>query len=158
MPKRASRSSRSIFFGRERTVEEMHEVWICVAWVMLVVLLAALRATGETAKETVRRSVTASNRGVEIDGALFFDRGHYWVEVHLAGTGGGPPPERKHFLIVDASENVFSPSRVEVLEWKDGGGVLLLSSGRLKGRTCYWVILRSEDMGTAETPIICDPF
>ena len=48
-------------------------------------------------------------------------------------------------------------SRIEILEWELGSGVLILSSGRLKGRDCYRVFFESS-AGSVETAPICDPF
>jgi len=92
-----------------------------------------------------------------MEGILYFDRGHYWLEVRFAGLEGGPPDDRKLFRIVDSSGSPFAPSRVEILEWEREGGVLILSSGRLKGRTCYRIFLDTE-RGTIESGPVCDPF
>jgi hypothetical protein len=129
-----------------------------LAGVLLALLFTAPPATGEAEGKAIRAESAASVPDVEMEGVLFFDRGHYWLEIHLEGMEGGPPRDKKLFRIVDASDNVFSPSRIEILEWENGRGVLLLSSGRLKGRACYRVILEPEGMGTVETPDICDPF
>ncbi len=131
---------------------------VCMAGLLLVLLLAAPPASGR-AEEKAMGAVSASSvPEVEMEGILFFDRGHYWLEIRIAGIEGAPPGDKKLFSIVDASGDLFSPSRIEVLEWEDGRGVLLLSSGRLKGRTCYRVVLESEGIERVETPFICDPF
>ena len=131
---------------------------MCVAGVLCALLFAAPRAREVTEGGAVRADTLASGPGVEMEGTLFFDRGHYWLEIRLTGLEGGPPRGRKLFRIVDASDDAFPPSRIEILEWEDDRGVLLLSSGRLKGRTCYRVVLESEGAGEVETPLICDPF
>jgi hypothetical protein len=129
-----------------------------MAGALLSILLMVPLTSGEAEEKAIKEDFPASVPDVEMEGILFFDRGHYWLEIHLGGMEGGPPRDEKFFRIVDVSGNVFSPSRIEILEWENGRGVLLLSSGRLKGRTCYRVILEPAGRGTVETPLICDPF
>ena len=125
---------------------------------ILVLLFMITLASGAVEGEALRADSTALALEVEVEGILYFDRGHYWLEMHLEGLDGGPPSDRKLFRIVDGSGNVFSPSRIEILEWEDGRGVLILSSGRLKGRTCYRVLFEPGGKKPVETVPICDPF
>jgi hypothetical protein len=91
------------------------------------------------------------------EGALYFERGHYWIELRLemAGAEGDTTaPDRDLFEVreTDGGES-FHPSRVELL--RDGGGYYaILSSGRLRGTRCYVV-----DWSGGELTIgpLCDP-
>ena len=102
--------------------------------------------------------IAAMIREVEMEGILYFDRGHYWLEIHLEGLEEGPPGNRKLFRIEDDSGALFTPSRIEILEWENNRCVLVLSSGRLKGRSCYRVLFDVDGERKAETVPICDPF
>ena len=68
--------------------------WMCAAGVLLAVLFTAPRAPGATEKEVVLPGARALNPGVEMEGLLYFDRGHYWLEIRLAGMEGGPPLDK----------------------------------------------------------------
>ena len=95
-------------------------------------------------------------------GAVYFDRGHYWIELTIHGIGGESPPglllDRESFEITRVGEGKFRPSRVEILDWSDDGAVLLLSSGRLKGRDCYSVTVELDSASTIASDRFCDPF
>jgi len=126
---------------------------------ILVLLFMMPTASAVAEGKALRSDSVAAMAGeIEAEGVLYFDRGHYWLEIHLEGLEEGPPRDRKLFRIVDGSGNVFSPSRIEILEWENGRGVLILSSGRLKGRTCYRVLFDAGGEETIETAPICDPF
>ena len=98
----------------------------------------------------------------EVSGAIFFDRGHYWIELTVVGIGEAPPPpellDKKSFEITRIGGEAFRPSRVELLDWEGEEGVLLLSSGRLKGRVCYSVSVERDTAATIATEPFCDPF
>ncbi len=94
------------------------------------------------------------------ESAVFFERGHYWIELGLsaaADTIGSGDLDRRDFTITDdETGESFDPSRVEILSGGDRGRFVVLSSGRLKGRTCY-----SVSYGNGEAAMrlrsICDP-
>jgi hypothetical protein len=101
----------------------------------------------------------ARGEAVTADGILYFDRGHYWIEITLQGRIDALPPiAAALFEIVESNDSSFRPSRVEILEWTSGRGVLLLSSGRFKGGRCYRVLLKTGPSETLGTDPICDPF
>ena len=95
-------------------------------------------------------------------GSAYYDRGHYWIELILGGIGEGPPPpellDKKNFEITRIGGEAFHPSRVELLDWEGEEGILLLSSGRLKGRACFSVAIELDSAVTIETEPFCDPF
>ncbi len=98
---------------------------------------------------------------LEVSGEIFFDRGHYWIELTVAGIGDRPPPallNKKSFEITRIGDEAFRPSRIELLDWEEGEGVLLLSSGRLKGRACYSVVVEWDSTSVITTEPFCDPF
>ena len=73
-------------------------------------------------------------------GVLFFDRGHYWIELTFHKPDGNAytpeNPDPSHFTILNLSNKEmagFSPSRVRVDYAKN---VIILSSGKLKGKMC----------------------
>lgn len=93
------------------------------------------------------------------EAALFFERGHYWIELRIEafGTGGDTiAPARDDFEIREEGGEPFRPSRVELL--RDGDGLYaVLSSGRLRGKRCYLVdcAVAPDDMRTVGP--VCDP-
>ncbi len=98
------------------------------------------------------------------EGALYFDRGHYWIELPLVysedDSSMAEDFSSDQFVIIDSDDEdmIFSPSRVEVAGTDSGKKVVILSSGKLKGRKCYRIIFRSrEDVDTMLGPV-CDPF
>ncbi len=98
----------------------------------------------------------------EVWGTIYFDRGHYWIELTIERMGGGSPPpallDKKNFEIIRIGDEAFRPSRVEVIDWEMGEGVLLLSSGKLKGRACYSVAVELDSALTISAEPFCDPF
>jgi hypothetical protein len=94
--------------------------------------------------------------------ALYFERGHYWIELHVAAGDSSvsiEPPARSAFSITEVGTGAasFSPSRVELVTDESGARFVILSSGRLKGRRCYSVVYDpgGEDEIVFETA--CDP-
>ncbi len=112
------------------------------------ILLAAVQAAGATGSA---------------DGVLYFDRGHYWIELTLGGLEGSldeqtvSDPSRFEIRAIDGG-SPFKPYRVELLEHEPGKTVLVLSSGKLKGRRCYSVIFRLPEGDEVAVDSICDPF
>ena len=98
------------------------------------------------------------------EGALFFDRGHYWIELAFYDSEGKNvlphAVETSQFTVQNLAvpDRTFKPSRVELLERDGGGGVVILSSGRLKGVACYRVTFRSNADTEMTIDSICDPF
>ena len=129
----------------------MKRTVVLLQLIMSLLLPAAAGGISLADSSSVTREAT-------MEGLLFFDRGHYWIEVHLEGWTGPSPGDRELFTIIDGSGSIFSPSRVEVLEWMDDRGVIILSSGRLKGRSCYRVLLDAGEGMSLETGTVCDPF
>ena len=98
------------------------------------------------------------------EGALYFDRGHYWIELPLVHPADDSSMvedfSKEQFVIIDSDDEdtVFSPSRVEVVDTDSGKKVVILSSGKLKGRKCYRVIFRSKEHEDTRLGPVCDPF
>ena len=98
------------------------------------------------------------------EGVLYFDRGHYWIELHLLSsvedTSMAGDFSREQFVIIDSDKEdmIFSPSRVEVVSTDSGKKVVILSSGKLKGRKCYGIIFRSKGCEDTRLGPVCDPF
>ena len=92
--------------------------------------------------------------------AVFFERGHYWIELGLssaADTFESSDLDRRDFLITDeAKGNQFNPSRVEIVSGVENGRFIVLSSGKLKGKRCYTVNYSSDGSIRKFGPI-CDP-
>jgi hypothetical protein len=104
-------------------------------------------------------------RGEEVPrshGTVYFDRGHYWIELTIHGITGESPSsallDRESYEITRIGESRFRPSRVEILDWSHDWAVLLLSSGKLKGRDCYSVTIELDSDSTIVTDPFCDPF
>ncbi|MBD3179205.1 MAG: hypothetical protein GF417_06215, partial [Candidatus Latescibacteria bacterium] len=96
------------------------------------------------------------------EGVLFFERGHYWIELTFRdGSGGRFIPEnlsKANFTIMEQGvekNSGFIPSRVEP---DSSRMVVILSSGRLRGRRCYRVTCRDKLGGHIVFDRICDPF
>ncbi|MCK4235836.1 MAG: hypothetical protein KAX38_01875 [Candidatus Krumholzibacteria bacterium] len=98
------------------------------------------------------------------EGAFFFDRGHYWIEITFYDAKGKnilpAEPKTSHFEVVNFTEGgkPFKPSRIEVFRLDDKKAVLILSSGRFKGKGCYRVTYRPGDDVEMVIDSICDPF
>lgn len=104
-------------------------------------------------------SSSARSEEIAARGVLFFDRGHYWIEITLEGPLGELPPARaSRFEIVETGGGTFKPSKIEAIEWERTKGIVILSSGRLKGGTCYRVRFETGPSDTLETDVMCDPF
>ena len=92
--------------------------------------------------------------------AVFFERGHYWIELGLSSTVDTLDSSdlgRREFVITDdASGESFNPSRVEIVSGGESGRFVVLSSGRLKGRRCY-SISYGRGMSAREFGPVCDP-
>ncbi|MDD3643191.1 MAG: hypothetical protein PHQ19_07015 [Candidatus Krumholzibacteria bacterium] len=94
------------------------------------------------------------------EGALFFERGHYWIEIRLeikGAAGDTTAPAGGSFEIRETGGgDPFHPSRVELLA--DGeGSYAILSSGRLRGTRCYLVDWLGGAGGTRTVGPLCDP-
>jgi len=99
------------------------------------------------------------NRG---RGILFFERGHYWIELTFHTPGGNIyTPEHidpSHFTILNLTDSEmegFSPTRIKV---DPVNRAVILSSGKLKGKRCYRVIYRINKSDHIVFDLICDPF
>ncbi|MCK4549126.1 MAG: hypothetical protein KAU49_03115, partial [Candidatus Krumholzibacteria bacterium] len=92
--------------------------------------------------------------------AVFFERGHYWVELGLssaADTFESSELSRRDFVITDgATGQSFNPSRVEIVSGGESGRFVVLSSGKLKGKRCYRV-LYGRGASAKEFGPVCDP-
>lgn len=96
------------------------------------------------------------------DAVLFFEHGHYWLELTFTDSAGNRiiPAElsTSNFSILDLSpgENPeFSPSRVKP---DSSRMVVILSSGKLRGKRCYRVTYRENETDHIVFDRICDPF
>ncbi|MFO7916069.1 MAG: hypothetical protein R6U43_10325 [Candidatus Krumholzibacteriales bacterium] len=96
------------------------------------------------------------------DAVLYFERGHYWIELTFYGSGGEkivPGGLTRHdFTIVELEPergSSFHPSRVKP---DSSRGVVILSSGKLRGKRCYRVIFRENKTGHIVFDRVCDPF
>ena len=118
----------------------MKKTTILAALISVLVLPSALRAAPEFTGEA----------------AVFFERGHYWIELGLAAGAGTFESDvlgRRDFLITDtATGESFNPSRVEIVSGGESGRFVVLSSGRLKGKRCYGVSYVDREFGP-----VCDP-
>ncbi len=109
----------------------------------------------------IPRPVSAS-AGPDFTGecAVFFERGHYWIELALSTTADTLDSSdlgRREFVITDdASGKSFNPSRVEIVSGGESGRFVVLSSGRLKGRRCYSISFGSGPSARELGPA-CDP-
>jgi len=98
------------------------------------------------------------------EGAIYFDRGHYWIEIPISHSAGDSALAggflKDQFVIIDLNEEErsFFPSKIELIKTVSGRKVVVLSSGKLKGRRCYRVIFNSVDHGGFVIEPICDPF
>jgi hypothetical protein len=99
-----------------------------------------------------------------IEGALYYERGHYWIELAFRDAAGRDaiPADLSiaRFEITRLGERpaAFQPSRAEALRDAAGGGIVVLTSAKLEGRACYRVTYRAEGMEPASVDSICDPF
>ncbi len=94
-------------------------------------------------------------------GAVYYDRGHYWIEISISidEPEKQAPPAESQFEIMDVGDGkTFNPSRVELLEKKGERLILLLSSGKIKGKRCYRVSYAPSSSGSVAIDSICDPF
>ncbi|MBN1165324.1 MAG: hypothetical protein JXB45_12145 [Candidatus Krumholzibacteriota bacterium] len=125
----------------------MKRGWLPVA-VVLLMMNAAVAARAEP---------------LAVEGTLFFDRGHYWIELIIKDSGEGNMSaaewKRNDFEIVDLDNGQsFPPSRVEVAGGDEKESVLLLASGKLGGKKCYRVIIHPASSRKTVIEPICDPF
>jgi len=95
-------------------------------------------------------------------GVLFFDRGHYWIELTFSDSNGQTDtpdnPDPSDFTILDLSsyESIgFTPSKVKIDYDRN---TVILSSGKLKGKKCYRVTYRINRSDHIVFDLICDPF
>ncbi len=131
---------------RKETVNVLGYI-ICITAVLLVCISRGYAAAGISRAEAV----------------VFFDRGHYWIEVTMTVDGGRAADltlERSRFRIdcLDSGKGPFVPSRVEVVRMDAGTVVVVLSSGRLRGRRCYTVRYIPDDGEEVLIGPVCDPF
>ena len=109
-------------------------------------------------------SSAACRAQISAEGAFFFDRGHYWIELAFRDAAGRDtiPPDLavRRFEITKLGElsGGFRPSKVEVVSREKGGPVVILASGRLEGRSCYRVTYASAESARVVVDSICDPF
>lgn len=108
--------------------------------------------------------ILASSDEFSMRGALFYDRGHYWIEVAFRDAQGRDtlPPglAASRFEICGVGEDsvCFAPSRIEVLRSSCGTPGVLLVSARIEGRRCYTVFFWSPDGSLRISCAACDPF
>ncbi len=92
--------------------------------------------------------------------AVFFERGHYWIELGLssaADTFESSELGRRDFVVTDgATGESFNPSRVEIVSGGESGRFIVLSSGKLKGKRCYMVSYGRGESARKFGPV-CDP-
>lgn len=98
------------------------------------------------------------------EGALYYARGHYWIEIVLYDSEGGTtvPADlgAKRFAIESLEDDggPFKPSKVQALKTDTGMQFMLLTSGKLRGGRCYRVTYRHDDGSETVIDSICDPF
>ena len=106
----------------------------------------------------------ACHAQVSVEGALFFDRGHYWIELAFRDAAGrdtiprAVTPAQFEITKLGGTAGHFRPSKVEIVSGERGGPVIVLSSGRLEGRACYRVTYLVPDSDPVVVDSICDPF
>jgi hypothetical protein len=107
---------------------------------------------------------SACQAQVSVEGALFFDRGHYWIELAFRDAAGrdtiprSMAPAQFEITKLDGADRRFRPSKVEVGSGGHGGPVVILSSGKLEGRSCYRVIYLAPSSDHVVVDSVCDPF
>lgn len=96
------------------------------------------------------------------DAVLYFERGHYWIELTFYGRGGEKVipagMTRYDFTIFELDADggsSFAPSAVKP---DSSRGVVILSSGKLRGKRCYRVVFRENRTAHVVFDRICDPF
>ncbi len=98
------------------------------------------------------------------EGALYYARGHYWIEIVLYDSDGAAfvpdDIDTKQFVIerIDEDGTPFKPSKVQSMRTESGGSFMLLISGKLRGGRCYRVTYRHDDGSETAVESICDPF
>jgi len=100
---------------------------------------------------------SAARAGEPASGTLFFERGHYWIEIALSASANGPPPaDPSAYLVrdIDGGES-FRPSRVVLSE---DGTVAVLSSSRIRGSRCYEIGVTTGQGDSLRIGPVCDPF
>jgi hypothetical protein len=109
-------------------------------------------------------AATACRAQISAEGALFYERGHYWIELAFRNEAGRDTipqhlvPAAFEIAKVGDAAGAFKPSRVEVVTFEGGGSAVILSSGKLEGRACYRVTCKPEGFEPVVIDSICDPF
>jgi hypothetical protein len=106
-------------------------------------------------------AAAAPGRG---EGALYYARGHYWIELVLYDSKGAAylpdTLETNRFIVerIDEEGESFKPSKVQGMRAESGDPFILITSGKLKGGRCYRVTFRNGDGPDTVVERICDPF
>ena len=109
-------------------------------------------------------AATACRAQISAEGALFYERGHYWIELAFRNEAGRDTipqhlvPAAFEIAKVGDAAGAFKPSRVQVVTFEGGGSAVILSSGKLEGRACYRVTCKPEGFEPVAIDSICDPF
>ena len=100
----------------------------------------------------------AGPAGESATGGVFWDRGHFWIEVVLpAGHGPAPADDPAAWIVTDCDGGEqFGPSGVRVSG--EDPLVFLLSSRRIRGGRCYEVVARTAAGDSIRIGPFCDPF
>ncbi len=109
------------------------------------------------------RAGAARSAALEARGALYYDRGHYWIEIAFHdGTGRDTiPPDLSagRFEIWKVGDDRgFRPTRIEIVPGNGTGASVVLSTSRIEGRCCYRVTFTPASGGAVAADSICDPF
>ncbi len=101
---------------------------------------------------------------LSLEGALFYDRGHYWIEVAIKDASGRDTlprdltPSQFEICKVDGCAECFNPSRLEIIRNDSSSCSIVLVSSKIEPRACYRVSFRPSSGASIARTIACDPF
>ncbi|RJR29835.1 MAG: hypothetical protein C4574_03010 [Candidatus Latescibacterota bacterium] len=109
------------------------------------------------------RAAASPGGGLAASGAVYFERGHYWIEIAFrdgAGRDTIPPdldPSRFEITRI-GDDSGFKPTRIEAIRGSGTSPSVILSTSRIEGRACYRVVFTPLQGPRAAVDSICDPF
>jgi hypothetical protein len=111
----------------------------------------------------IARPGVASGPELAAEGVVYYDRGHYWIEIAFRDGSGRDtiPPDLApgRFEITKIGDDSgFRPTRIEVMRGRGSSPSVILSTSRIEGRACYRVIFTPLHGGAVAVDSICDPF
>ena len=109
------------------------------------------------------RAAVAPGGDLAAGGAVYYERGHYWIEIAFrdgAGRDTIPPdlaPSRFEITRV-GDDSGFKPTRIESVRRSGSSPCVILSTSRIEGRACYRVVFTPLRGPSVAVDSICDPF